>query len=255
MMNDINHLMWLPPVYFCYPSVCSVCAYFFTGLFSYWRALRVLYVFLYQCISFQSVIKTTKHKLKCFKQIYYLSVLQVRSLKCLTVWLRWSCGSLQAWSACPLQLLEAARPPCLGGQLHPHSQLRPSHHPDPDPCPRSSVPVITPGSHRQPLLKVSWWATLIPSATWPPSALWRNIFTDLQDGDIGVFGRQLHVSHNVFFQSWLVVFFSNSLQRAQVTHFSEVQVLKFCSANPVVVCYLRNLCWAAPRLTFFYFFL
>ena len=113
----------------------------------------------------------------------------------------------------------------------------------------------TPGSHRQPLLKVSWWATLILSATWPPSALWRNIFTDLQDGDIGVFGRQLHVSHNVFFQSWLVVFFSNSLQRAQVTHFSEVQVLKFCSANPVVVCYLRNLCWAAPRLTFFYFFL
>ena len=69
---------------------------------------------------------------------------------------------------------------------------------DPDPRPQSSVPVITPDSHRQPLLKVSWWATLILSATWPPSALWCNIFTDLQDRDIDVFRRQLHVWVTIF---------------------------------------------------------
>ena len=147
-----------------------------------------------------------------------------------------------------LQLLEAACPPYLGAQLHPHSQLCPSQHPDPDP--QSSVPVITPGSHGQPLLKVSWWATLILSATWPPSALWHNIFTDLQDGDIICLRETITcVIHNIFFQSWLVIFFSNRVfQRAQFTHFSEVRVLKFCSANPACCGYLRHLCQVAAKV-------
>lgn len=73
---------------------------------------------------------------------------------CLAKMKLWFPAGLKCVSSSLLQLLEAARPPCLGAQLHTHSQLCLSHHPDPDPRPQSNVPVITLGSPGQPRLNV-----------------------------------------------------------------------------------------------------
>ena len=61
------------------------------------------YIFSYTSVSvFNLSSKQTTTNLSALKPMYYLSVLQVRNLKCLTVWLRWSCNSLQAWKECTL---------------------------------------------------------------------------------------------------------------------------------------------------------
>ena len=81
------------------------------------------YIFSYTSVSvFNLSSKQTTTNLSALKPMYYLSVLQVRNLKCLTVWLRWSCSSLKAWNECPLSSTSRGCLPSLPWGPAPSSQ-------------------------------------------------------------------------------------------------------------------------------------